>query len=461
MQSIHYITAINLATDFSTLILCLLGGVILLGGPTINQRDKGYWLLFFVCLMIFTLSNLTGQFLRGAEGSAVRGTLYITNYLEFTLSGILIFIVAIHLLNIVDTERYQTLMAWILRAAVAVHVMMITISQFTGWFYEIDEMNYYHRNSLYPLTYLMPLGFILFILYLVVRYRQRLSRRERIAYTIYSIVPLLAGIAQIFIYGVYLIVFSMGVAALVLITFIVLDQTEHYYKQKQENTALKTDILIAQIRPQFLYNSLLVIQQVCLQDPRKASDAIGDFLRYLRHNMESISKETLIPFREELNHVRHYVSLQQLRFGDDLKVEYDLACEFFMMPALTLQPLVENAVRYGVRKNESGQGTVLITTRETVRYFEVAVIDDGPGFDPKLIEQGARPDEEAKDESHAGIGLVNVRRRLAMLCDGKLEIDSQPGKGTKVTILLPKDTQDGSARQKKKGRGDADLYSGR
>ena len=128
------------------------------------------------------------------------------------------------------------------------------------------------------------------------------------------------------------------------------------------------------------------------------------------------------------------------------------------MPALTLQPLVENAVRYGVRKNESGQGTVLITTRETVGYFKIAVIDDGPGFDPKVIERGARPEEEAKDESHAGIGLVNVRRRLAMLCDGKLEIDSQPGKGTKVTILLPKATQNGNMRNKKKGRRDADLY---
>ena len=410
MQGIHYITAINLVTDFSTLMLCLLGGVILLGGPTINQRHRRYWLQFFVCLMIFTLSNLTGQLLRGVGGAHIRSVLYVTNYLEFILSGILIFIVAIHLLHIADPERSLPLMPWILRAAVAAHILMITISQFTGWFYEIDEMNFYHRNPLYPLTYLMPLGFILFILYLVVRYKKQLSRRERIAYTIYAIVPLLAGIIQIFIYGVYLIVFSMGVAALVLITFIVLDQTEHFYMQRQENLALKTDILIAQIRPHFLYNSLLVIQQVCLQDPKKASDAIGDFLRYLRHNMESISKETLIPFREELNHVRHYVSLQQLRFGDDLKVEYDLACEYFMMPALTLQPLVENAVRYGVRKNESGQGTVLITTREASEFYEISVIDDGPGFDPRMIEQGASAGEEEKDESHAGFP-TGCRRR--------------------------------------------------
>ena len=322
MQGIHYITAINLVTDFSTLMLCLLGGVILLGGPTINQRDRRYWLQFFVCLMIFTLSNLTGQLLRGVGGAHIRSVLYVTNYLEFILSGILIFIVAFHLLHIADPERSLSLMPWILRVAVAAHILMITISQFTGWFYEIDEMNFYHRNPLYPLTYLMPLGFILFILYLVVRYKKQLSRRERIAYTIYAIVPLLAGIIQVFIYGVYLIVFSMGVAALVLITFIVLDQTEHFYMQRQENLALKTDILIAQIRPHFLYNSLLVIQQVCLQDPKKASNAIGDFLRYLRHNMESISKETLIPFRDELNHVRHYVSLQQLRFGDDMTVDF-------------------------------------------------------------------------------------------------------------------------------------------
>lgn len=210
--------------------------------------------------------------------------------------------------------------------------------------------------------------------------------------------------------------------------FSMLEQAEEYRQQELKNEQLKTDILLGQIQPHFLFNVLYVIQEICHVDPEKAADAINEFSKYLRHNMDSLSINSPIHFTDELEHTRHYVSLQQLRFGGALVVEYDLGCTDFYMPTLTLQPIVENAVRYGVRKTSTGEGTVIIQTRAYPSHYEVKVIDNGPGFDPN----------ERKEDGLSHMGLNNVKERLQRISDGKLEIMSELGKGTIVTMMLPK-----------------------
>lgn len=145
--------------------------------------------------------------------------------------------------------------------------------------------------------------------------------------------------------------------------------------------------------------------------------------------MDSITIRTPIPFNDELEHVKHYISLQQLRFGDALNVKYDLKCTEFYIPTLTLQPIVENAIRYGVRRAPKGKGTVLIRTSEHPDFFEIDVIDNGPGFD-----QNHTPDDGI---SHTG--LKNVRKRLKHISGGELIVNSELGKGTKVRMVLPKE----------------------
>ena len=97
---------------------------------------------------------------------------------------------------------------------------------------------------------------------------------------------------------------------------------------------------------------------------------------------------------------------------------------------MTLQPIVENAVRHGVRGNLDGRGEVVISTREHPDRYEITVSDNGPGFDPKAQEP---------DQGHSHVGLQNVRQRLSQMCGGALNIESAPGEGTRVTIALPKE----------------------
>ena len=191
---------------------------------------------------------------------------------------------------------------------------------------------------------------------------------------------------------------------------------------------MRTEVLLSQIHPHFLYNTLGAIQSLCKTDPPTAEKAVAKFSRYLRGNMNALNQETSIPFTQELAHTRLYLELEQLRYEDALEVRYDLSCTEFQIPTLTLQPLVENAVRHGVRGKLSGRGTVTISSRECQDHYEVTVTDDGPGFDPQL----------EPDNGQAHIGLKNVKERLKGTVNGRLDVESSPGKGTRATIFLPK-----------------------
>jgi len=185
-------------------------------------------------------------------------------------------------------------------------------------------------------------------------------------------------------------------------------------------------IMLSQIQPHFIYNSLTAIRELCLIDPKKAYETVDEFSTYLRGNLDSLTINKPIPFEKELSHVKTYLSLERKRFGDNLNIVYDINAFYFTIPALTLQPIVENAVRHGVTKREDG-GTVMISTEETETEAIITVKDDGVGFDLS----------RHKDE-YLRVGIENVRSRLTVMCGGSLQIDSKPGIGTTAVITIQK-----------------------
>ena len=133
-----------------------------------------------------------------------------------------------------------------------------------------------------------------------------------------------------------------------------------------------------------------------------------------------------IRFAEELKHVEYYVNIEKVRFPD-MNIEYAVEASNFLLPALSVQPLVENAIKHGLMRLESG-GNIMIRSYETDTHFCVEVTDDGVGFDTSL------PVDEKKH-----VGLRNIRGRLKAMVNGELLIESQPGTGTRAVILIPKE----------------------
>lgn len=186
-------------------------------------------------------------------------------------------------------------------------------------------------------------------------------------------------------------------------------------------------IMLSQIQPHFLYNTLNSIYQLCETNPMRARSLVNSFSEYLRNNLSTLEEPGLITFETELSHVNTYLDIERVRFEDTLEIEYDIKCVDFSLPVLTVQPIVENAVKHGTSKKRGG-GTVRISTREDKESYIVEVFDTGCGFDP------AKP----KNDGKRHVGIENVKQRLSNMCGGSLSIESTVGKGTLATIIIPK-----------------------
>lgn len=216
-------------------------------------------------------------------------------------------------------------------------------------------------------------------------------------------------------------------------------EIDHYTKETARIAAEKeraqkelyeaeVKIMVSQIRPHFLYNALTSIAMMCELDPMTAKEATITFSKYLRGNMDSLKQTKAVPFEQELSHLKNYLYIEKLRFDDLLNIEYDIQATDFEVPQLSIQPIVENAVKHGVGMAEDG-GTVTISTRETDDAYEVIVSDDGVGFDVNAPK---------KDDGRSHIGMENTRKRLKDMCAAELIITSKVGEGTTVRVVIPK-----------------------
>ena len=188
-------------------------------------------------------------------------------------------------------------------------------------------------------------------------------------------------------------------------------------------------LLQEQMRPHFLFNSLAAIHELCDSDPDLAASGIENLAGYLRGNLDALAESQLIPFATELEHIRQYVALEHLNPSNDFEVIYDLQEMDFLVPALSIQPLVENAVVHGVRAQEDGM--VVVSTDLQGEAVRVVVEDNGPGFATDMPEQ---------QQKRTSRGLANVRQRLASQGNGSLHVNSSP-EGTRMVVLLPQGRQ--------------------
>ena len=201
--------------------------------------------------------------------------------------------------------------------------------------------------------------------------------------------------------------------------------------QGKELAQSKLNTTILQANPHFVYNTLGSIEYFCDTDPATAKKMIDDFTKYLRSNSANLTNHPMIPFREELENLNAYLRIEMVRFPN-LIVEYDIDAEDFSIPCLSIQPLVENAIKHGIGKRDGEEGTVTIRTTEMPDFWQIFIIDDGIGYSG--IPQDGR----------AHIGIENVRQRLAFLCGGTLTVEGSAGQGTVCEIRIPKERKENS-----------------
>jgi len=218
------------------------------------------------------------------------------------------------------------------------------------------------------------------------------------------------------------------------------DLSEHARQSAEKAHAAEIAFLQAQIRPHFLYNTLNVISTLCRLDGEYAEKLTLDLSKYLQYSMEFKNLSKFISFFAELEFVETYVKIETARFVNEFDVVYDL-CDTsgLAVPPLSIQPLVENAIRHGVRKKEA-YGTVVLSVKENEVKdgFIIEICDDGVGIEPSLLE---RINQGIRDEN-SGVGLSNAKHRIESLRGTSFVIESELGRGTRIVITIPRNVRE-------------------
>lgn len=424
---------VNVSLEVCGCVLSFIVAICLLaGGRDLLNR---LFLRLLVCNAVILLCDAAAWLFKGRPDAVSWWGVRIANFLVFALGYVLLACFTHYLTAYLGRRApVSTVPLRFIRGLCVLSFLLVVLSQWNHMFYVIDAQNVYHRQGWF---WLSQVGGILGMCVnagLLVRYRKVIEPQDSAALWSYIVLPVLAMGIQIFVYGVALLNLAVTLSILVIFLFLQVEQARRMKERELELTEMRIAVMLSQIQPHFLYNALTSIKGLCATDPGRAEKAVDSFSAFLRGNMASLTAPGPIPFSQELAHCRNYLELEQLRFGERVKVACALPVTDFMIPTLTLQPLVENAVRHGVTKRREG-GTVRICTEETDGGWKVTVADDGVGFDPA--------EKRGDGRGHTGIG--NVRARLESQCGGSLTVKSVPGKGTTVEIDLPK--RGGSRRE--------------
>lgn len=186
-----------------------------------------------------------------------------------------------------------------------------------------------------------------------------------------------------------------------------------------------------QMQPHFLYNTLSSIQEIILDNPDYAYQLLGDFTIFLRGCIRSMSDEQPVPFSQELRNIKAFVAIEKMRFEERLTVYYEIKEENFMIVPLSIQPLVENAIRHGIYDRGPQGGTVWIRSFREADAYVVQVEDTGIGFDTENMMARFR------DGSTDSYGIRNLIYRLETGMKATIRFDSEIGRGTLVTVRIP------------------------
>lgn len=411
--------AANLATEaFAFLMAGMVLIVCVQSGKEHQHRGYALFVWISVCCMVtqVTLALATVWSDRPDDAAFI-----ILQILSSTLFFVILFLWARYLMVLTfPANRAPAWLQWVNAALCIIGAVLWAISMSS------DLLVDYHGTGFTPGRYYL-LGQIPGVLYIILDLgiiaarRKYLSRREMLALIAYIMIPIGAIVVHYFFQDLMLHYPALSFS-LLLVYLTIHARREDDLRRTLEIT--QAELVVRQISPHFIFNTLNAIYYLCETDPAAAQEGIDLFSNYLRENIDETATTEPIPFTTELRHIQTYLDIQSMRLGERLDVEYDLAVTDFSVPVFTVEPLVENAVRHGIAKKPEG-GTVWLSTSEEDGRVRIEVRDNGVGFEPLPEDDGRH------------LGLRSVRLRLGDIPGASFDIQSEKGVGTTATVVLP------------------------
>lgn len=402
------------------LSVVLFGLVLVLLDHKISKQLRNFFILLFSVQFVFTISTLQLQY------ALYKGNIdlyFKAEMLECILAAILLAIFSAFLFSTLGIDIKRSVLFYFICVLCAIYIVLIAVARKTDYFYYFTPEGEYYRGKGYYFL-LVPTSLLLItdLIVLIINRKQVEKASHFILYFVALFLPFAMTATQLIYSNEALIVYSVLAEFGLSVVACFLKYSTANRQIKAELERQRANNLILQMRPHFIYNTMMSIYYLCEQDPKKAQQVTLNFSKYLQKNFSALSKKENIPFAEELAHTKAYLAVEQTRFDDKLTVIYDTPYTDFYLPALTLQPIVENAVKHGIDP-EHESIHIYISTRKTDSGYEIRIQDDGAPFETTEIKPGE--------------ALSNISERLKTSCRGELNV-SYLKPYTVVTITLTK-----------------------
>ncbi len=375
-------------------------------------------LLFFIAVFFYNTFDIVDVLIIGVPGQIFVALNYtmIVGYFTVGAFQTLLFLQVIK--KYVAEKNGNTTLKRITSAFQLLHIpalILLAVTPFTHWLFYFDEHSNYNRGALYPVWYYTTILAFVFILAVLIIYRKNMEKFIFQVLLTTSVLPIVAFILNFTYLGFSFNNIAVSVSALIIYVIYENHRTSSAVKRIRElnrvqNELLESklaieqannDMLLAQIQPHFISNSLMALRSQCREYP-EIYESITNFSLYLRSHFEALgSTNKMISFEQEMENTEAYLALEEQNYGERLQVMYNIEYDDFMLPPLSVQPLVENAVRHGIGTYEKG-GVVLISSRREQGKIVIEITDDGSGSSNITPQQSKR----------RGIGIENVRGRL-------------------------------------------------
>ncbi len=236
--------------------------------------------------------------------------------------------------------------------------------------------------------------------------------------------------------------------------FIGLKRDMELWNKEQQLAEYRYILSLERVKPHYIYNVLTSIYYLCDSDPKKAQNAVKTFSEYLRKSLYTMDQTKTVPFQWEMDLIRHYLSLEKMRFPDTFQVDYEITEQKFELPPFTVQILVENSVKHAVSRRTDQNGRIRIAAEKTSGGYRIEVADNGTGQTSSAAPSGGNGTgvqasvqrhnsgnyglkQEEQLDTYESIGLNNVRERLSLLCGGTLTIQPNAENGITASVFLP------------------------
>ena len=370
---------------------------------------------------------------RGREGEAAFYIVRISNFMVFIMGYLLIAAGVAYFGRIIEYRSHVSVKNWRNTEYVIaiVGIISVTANVINPYLYDFDNHNRYFRlpySGIITFTYMIG---VVLIMALLLNFFKELKILEKYALFISLIFPMITLFLQYMHYGISLVNLASCVSVILTFVAYMMDYTNEIADRERERERWISDekirLLHNQVKPHFIYNAMTSIYYSLEEDTEKAKTMIKNLSGYLRGSLDVLDVRECIDFKKELETVRCYLSVESIRFENQISYEIDINDSDFKVPAFSVQTLVENSLKHGLRKKNPLEGKIILRSYKKDNMHTIQIEDDGVGFDVSILEH----------QEGVHIGVVNTKKRLELMCDGTLDIKSEVGKGTLITIRIP------------------------